>query len=159
MTAEQEFFLYELETTDSASIGLVLRAIYDSGNVHKFARALERRIAHYDKNILKVCTFHYQGFLDSVSDLGGLRERSERLKAGPGRPTDLSGCLGGGELRHSVRGGELEQAHVRDCALPEAAEEREHSHRPDFHVPARPRQLRKAERADETEKASYYSIC
>lgn len=25
MTAEQEFFLYELETTDSGSVGLVLR--------------------------------------------------------------------------------------------------------------------------------------
>ncbi|KAI6244188.1 Exocyst complex component [Aphelenchoides fujianensis] len=65
MSAEQEFFLYELETTDSASVGLVLRAIYDTGDVAKFTRALERRIANYDKNILKVCTYHYQGFLDS----------------------------------------------------------------------------------------------
>ncbi|CAD5229233.1 unnamed protein product [Bursaphelenchus okinawaensis] len=80
MTAEQEFFLYELETTDSGSIGLVLRAIYDSGDVHKFSRALSRRIAHYDKNILKVCTYHYQGFLDSVGDLSSLGEKSSIIK-------------------------------------------------------------------------------
>ncbi|CAD5234522.1 unnamed protein product [Bursaphelenchus xylophilus] len=80
MTAEQEFFLYELETTDSGSIGLVLRAIYDSGDVHKFSRALSRRIAHYDKNILKVCTYHYQGFLDSVGDLSSLGDKSSVIK-------------------------------------------------------------------------------
>uniref|UniRef100_A0AC34G4R1 Uncharacterized protein n=1 Tax=Panagrolaimus sp. ES5 TaxID=591445 RepID=A0AC34G4R1_9BILA len=80
MTAEQEFFLYELETTDSSSIGLVLRAIYDSGDVHKFARALEQRIAHYDKNILKVCTHHYQGFIDSMSQLKNLQGRCSEIK-------------------------------------------------------------------------------
>uniref|UniRef100_A0A914YDI6 Exocyst complex subunit Sec15 C-terminal domain-containing protein n=1 Tax=Panagrolaimus superbus TaxID=310955 RepID=A0A914YDI6_9BILA len=81
MTAEQEFFLYELESmTDSSSIGLVLRAIYDSGDVHKFARALEQRIAHYDKNILKVCTHHYQGFIDSMSQLKNLQGRCSEIK-------------------------------------------------------------------------------
>ncbi|KIH50960.1 hypothetical protein ANCDUO_18958, partial [Ancylostoma duodenale] len=53
MSAEQEFFLYELETTDSGSIGLVLRAIYDCGDVRKFSRALEHRIHQYDRNIQK----------------------------------------------------------------------------------------------------------
>ncbi|KAI6173520.1 SEC-15 protein [Aphelenchoides besseyi] len=81
MTAEQEFFLYELETTDSASVGLVLRAIYDSGDVDKFTRALERRIANYDKNILKVCTYHYQGFLDSLNDLTTLGGRCSEIKS------------------------------------------------------------------------------
>ncbi|KAH7732234.1 CRE-SEC-15 protein [Aphelenchoides avenae] len=81
MTAEQEFFLYELETTDSSSVGLVLRAIYDSGDVDKFARALERRIAHYDKNILKVCTYHYQGFVESMSQLTTLSSKCAEIKA------------------------------------------------------------------------------
>ena len=80
MSAEQEFFLYELETTDSSSIGLVLRAIYDSGDVHKFARALEQRIAHYDKNILKVCTYHYQGFIDSMYQLNNLQGKCAEIK-------------------------------------------------------------------------------
>ena len=80
MNAEQEFFLYELETTDSGSIGLVLRAIYDTGDVHKFARALEQRIAHYDKNILKVCTYHYQGFIDSMNQLKNLQTKCANIK-------------------------------------------------------------------------------
>jgi len=81
MNAEQEFFLYELETTDSGSIGLVLRAIYDTGDVHKFARALEQRIAHYDKNILKVCTYHYQGFIDSMNQLKNLQTKCANIKS------------------------------------------------------------------------------
>uniref|UniRef100_A0A1I8ATR9 Exocyst complex component n=1 Tax=Steinernema glaseri TaxID=37863 RepID=A0A1I8ATR9_9BILA len=80
MSAEQEFFLYELETTDSGSVGLVLRAIYDCGDVHKFSRALERRIAQYDKNILKVCTFHFQGYIDAIDQLVQLKERCSEIK-------------------------------------------------------------------------------
>ncbi|CAJ0608267.1 unnamed protein product [Cylicocyclus nassatus] len=80
MSAEQEFFLYELETTDSGSIGLVLRAIYDCGDVHKFSRALEHRIHQYDKNIQKVCAFHYQGFVDSMKELLLLKERCGDIK-------------------------------------------------------------------------------
>ncbi|TKR80500.1 hypothetical protein L596_014567 [Steinernema carpocapsae] len=80
MSAEQEFFLYELETTDSGSVGLVLRAIYECGDVHKFSRALERRIAQYDKNILKVCSFHFQGYIDAIDQLVQLKEKCSEIK-------------------------------------------------------------------------------
>jgi hypothetical protein len=33
-----------------------------------------------DKNILKVCTFHFQSFLDSVKDLSSLDEKCENIK-------------------------------------------------------------------------------
>ncbi|VDN34027.1 unnamed protein product [Gongylonema pulchrum] len=81
MSAEQEFFLYELETTDSGSVGLVLRAIYDCGDVHKFARALEHRIHHYDKSIQRICSYHYQGYIDSMKQLLQLKTRSLEIKA------------------------------------------------------------------------------
>lgn len=98
INAEQEFCLYELETlSDSSSIGLVLRfkihlnefkkyisfclrAIYDSGDVHKFTRALEKRITHYDKSILRVCTHHYQGFLDSLKQLQELKDKCVEIR-------------------------------------------------------------------------------
>lgn len=48
--------------------------------MHKFTRALERRIAYYDKNILKVCTHHYQGFLDSMKQLSNLNEKCNEIK-------------------------------------------------------------------------------
>lgn len=33
-----------------------------------------------DKNILKVCTYHYQGFLDSVKDLSSLEGKCDSVK-------------------------------------------------------------------------------
>lgn len=80
MSAEQEYFLYELETTDSGSMGLVLRAIYDTGDVQSFARALQQRISHYDKNIQKVCSFHYQSFVDAMQELMKLKEQCQDIK-------------------------------------------------------------------------------
>ncbi|CAI4223927.1 unnamed protein product [Auanema sp. JU1783] len=80
MTAEQEFFLYELETTDSNSMGLVLRAIYDCGDVNKFTRALEHRIQQYNKNIERVCTFHYKEFVESMKVLLELRKQCDDIK-------------------------------------------------------------------------------
>ncbi|KAL3981604.1 Exocyst complex subunit Sec15-like family protein [Acanthocheilonema viteae] len=80
MSAEQEFFLYELETTDSGSVGLVLRAIYDCGDVHKFARALEHRIHHYDKSIQRICSYHYQGYVDAMKQLLQLKTQSLEIK-------------------------------------------------------------------------------
>uniref|UniRef100_A0A0N5ALF3 Exocyst complex component n=1 Tax=Syphacia muris TaxID=451379 RepID=A0A0N5ALF3_9BILA len=80
MNAEQEFFLYELETTDSSSIGLVLRAIYDCGDVQKFARALEHRIQHYDKNIQKICSYHYQDHIESMKKLLELKSKCMEIK-------------------------------------------------------------------------------
>ncbi|VDN08177.1 unnamed protein product [Thelazia callipaeda] len=81
MSAEQEFFLYELETTDAGSVGLVLRsAIYDCGDVHKFACALEHRIHHYDKSIQRICSYHYQGYIDSMKQLLQLKRLSLEIK-------------------------------------------------------------------------------
>ncbi|GMT06850.1 hypothetical protein PENTCL1PPCAC_29024, partial [Pristionchus entomophagus] len=72
--------IYELESTDSGSIGLVLRAIYESGDVTKFSRGLEHRIHQYDKNIQRVCSHHYQGFIDSMKQLMQLREKCAAIK-------------------------------------------------------------------------------
>uniref|UniRef100_A0A0N4Z0F1 Exocyst complex component n=1 Tax=Parastrongyloides trichosuri TaxID=131310 RepID=A0A0N4Z0F1_PARTI len=80
INAEQEFFLYELESTDSGSVGLVLRAIYEGGDVAKFTKALERRIAHYDKSILKVSNYHYQGFVESMKQLSNLKSKVTEIR-------------------------------------------------------------------------------
>ncbi|GMT35890.1 hypothetical protein PFISCL1PPCAC_27187, partial [Pristionchus fissidentatus] len=72
--------IYELEATDSGSIGLVLRAIYESGDVTKFSRGLDHRIHQYDKNIQRVCSHHYQGFIDSMKQMMQLREKCAAIK-------------------------------------------------------------------------------
>ncbi|PAV62595.1 hypothetical protein WR25_26425 isoform B [Diploscapter pachys] len=56
------------------------RAIYDSGDVNKFSRALEHRIHLYDKNIQKTCAAQYQDFVDSMKELMRLKERCKDIK-------------------------------------------------------------------------------
>lgn len=74
------------------------RTIYESGDAFKFSRELDKRIAQYDRSILRICTYHYQGFLgnlliplisififltqiiDSVSQLRGLKENCREIK-------------------------------------------------------------------------------
>lgn len=100
VTPEQEYFLYELETSDAGSIGLVLRcersptanmntgvrcvcifrAIYDGGDVDKFMRALERKIKHYDKDIERLCNFHYNGFIEAIRELLEVKQQCQQLK-------------------------------------------------------------------------------
>jgi len=41
---------------------------------------LDKRITHYDKSILRVCTHHYQGFLDSLKQLRGLKEKCAEIR-------------------------------------------------------------------------------
>ncbi|VDP05159.1 unnamed protein product [Soboliphyme baturini] len=82
--SEQEYVLSELETSDSGSIGIVLRVIYDGGDVAKFVRSLERKIANYDKEIEKLCSFHYHSFVESVQELLELKAQCTELK------TDIS---------------------------------------------------------------------
>ncbi|CEF63692.1 Exocyst complex subunit Sec15-like family-containing protein [Strongyloides ratti] len=90
INAEQEYFLYELETTDSSSVGLVLRAIYEGGDVAKFTRALERKIVHYDKSILNVSNYHYQGFVESMKQLAILKTKVAEIRD---KAEDINGII------------------------------------------------------------------
>lgn len=103
ISPEQEYFLYELETSETGSIGLVLRwerdwidlqatrlyqswvfflrAIYEPGkDVHKFMRALERKIHHYDKDIERLCNQHYSGFIETVRELVTVKQQCRVLR-------------------------------------------------------------------------------
>lgn len=91
--------LYELETGgDFSSIGLVLRAIYDGGNLDEFVRTLERSIKYvvlfndrsaqrksscacrrYDRDIERMCSFHFNGFVEAVQELATLRQECDTL--------------------------------------------------------------------------------
>lgn len=56
------------------------RAIYDGGDVHKFMLALERKIRHYDKDIERLCSMHYHGFIETVKDLVNVKQQCRELK-------------------------------------------------------------------------------
>jgi len=55
------------------------RAIYD-GDEHKgFMERLDARIKSHDKDIEKMCNFHYQGFIDSIRELLQVRTQAQKL--------------------------------------------------------------------------------
>ncbi|KAL1423237.1 hypothetical protein MTO96_021219 [Rhipicephalus appendiculatus] len=77
---EHEHLLFELETSDSSSVGLVLRAIYDGDEHEKFLEKLDARISDHDREIEKMCNFHYQGFIDCIRELLQVRSKAQKLK-------------------------------------------------------------------------------
>ncbi|KAK7872474.1 hypothetical protein R5R35_014267 [Gryllus longicercus] len=78
---KHEHLLYELETTDTSSVGLVIRAIYDGDEHQKFMERLDARIKSHDKDIERMCNFHYQGFIDSIRELLQVRSQAKRLNS------------------------------------------------------------------------------
>ncbi|RWS16933.1 Exocyst complex component 6B-like protein [Dinothrombium tinctorium] len=77
---DYDHLLVELESTDSSSVGLVLRAIYDGDEYEKFMERLDARIKGHDKDIERMCNAHYQGFVDCIHELLQVRPQAERLK-------------------------------------------------------------------------------
>ncbi|XP_046981248.1 exocyst complex component 6B isoform X1 [Schistocerca americana] len=79
MQPKHEHLLYELETTDTSSVGLVIRAIYDGDEHQKFMERLDARIKNHDKDIERMCNYHYQGFIDSIRELLQVRSQAKKL--------------------------------------------------------------------------------
>ncbi|CAL2051200.1 unnamed protein product [Caenorhabditis brenneri] len=77
---EEAYLMFEHGQIDLSAFKSILRAIYDTGDVQQFARALQQRISHYDKNIQKVCSFHYQSFVDAIQELLKLKEQCQDIK-------------------------------------------------------------------------------
>lgn len=56
------------------------RAIYDGDEHQKFMERLDARIKNHDKDIERMCNFHYQGFIDSIRELLQVRSQANKLK-------------------------------------------------------------------------------
>ncbi|XP_068870955.1 exocyst complex component 6B isoform X2 [Aphelocoma coerulescens] len=78
--AEHERILREIESTDTACIGPTLRSVYDGEEHGRFMDKLEARIRNHDREIEKMCNFHYQGFVDSITELLKVRGEAQKLK-------------------------------------------------------------------------------
>uniref|UniRef100_A0A8C1YP21 Exocyst complex component n=1 Tax=Cyprinus carpio TaxID=7962 RepID=A0A8C1YP21_CYPCA len=73
--AEHERILREIESTDTNCIGPTLRSVYDGQEHGLFMDKLEGRIRNHDREIEKMCNHHFQGFVDSITEL--LKVRGE----------------------------------------------------------------------------------
>ncbi|XP_062372395.1 exocyst complex component 6B isoform X2 [Sardina pilchardus] len=79
--AEHERILREIESTDTNCIGPTLRSVYD-GQAHGFFMdKLEGRIRNHDREIEKMCNHHFQGFVDSITELLKVRAEAQKLKS------------------------------------------------------------------------------
>uniref|UniRef100_A0A3B3ZJK2 Exocyst complex component EXOC6/Sec15 N-terminal domain-containing protein n=1 Tax=Periophthalmus magnuspinnatus TaxID=409849 RepID=A0A3B3ZJK2_9GOBI len=76
--AEHERILREIESTDTNCIGPTLRSVYDGQEHGLFMDKLDVRIRNHDREIEKMCNHHFQGFVDSITEL--LKVRGEALK-------------------------------------------------------------------------------
>ncbi|XP_030046822.1 exocyst complex component 6B isoform X3 [Microcaecilia unicolor] len=79
--AEHERILREIESTDTACIGPTLRSVYDGEEHGRFMEKLDARIKNHDREIEKMCNFHYQGFVDSITELLKVRGEAQKLKS------------------------------------------------------------------------------
>ncbi|KAJ8874390.1 hypothetical protein PR048_025239 [Dryococelus australis] len=55
------------------------RAIYDGDEHQKFMERLDARIKSHDKDIERMCNYHYQGFIDSIRELLQVRSQAKKL--------------------------------------------------------------------------------
>ncbi|KXJ11782.1 exocyst complex component 6B [Exaiptasia diaphana] len=74
-----EHLLAEVESSDGL-LGPTLRAVYDGEYQKEFMEKLEDRIKVHDKDIERMCNYHYQGFIESVNELLKVRGEARKLK-------------------------------------------------------------------------------
>ncbi|KAK2572792.1 Exocyst complex component 6 [Acropora cervicornis] len=74
-----EHLLAEIESSDGL-LGPTLRAVYDGEQHGEFMDKLEERIRVHDKDIERMCNYHYQGFIESVNELLKVRGEARKLK-------------------------------------------------------------------------------
>lgn len=79
--AEHERILREIESTDTNCIGPTLRSVYDGQEHGLFMDKLDVRIRNHDREIEKMCNHHFQGFVDSITELLKVRGEAQKLKS------------------------------------------------------------------------------
>uniref|UniRef100_H3ARU0 Exocyst complex component 6B n=1 Tax=Latimeria chalumnae TaxID=7897 RepID=H3ARU0_LATCH len=57
------------------------RSVYDGEEHGQFMDKLEGRIRNHDREIEKMCNFHYQGFVDSITELLKVRWTAKNCKS------------------------------------------------------------------------------
>ena len=59
---------------------MFFRTVYDSDGHKMFMEKLDESIQQHDKEIEKMCNFHYQGFIESVNELLNVKGDTHKLK-------------------------------------------------------------------------------
>ncbi|XP_067003139.1 exocyst complex component 6B isoform X2 [Anabrus simplex] len=113
-----ELFLQEIEGIDDYW-GPTFRAIYDGDEHQKFMERLDARIKSHDKDIERMCNFHYQGFIDSIRELLQVRSQAKKLN---GEIVQLDADLQTSVNTVVMKGEELVQARKVESNIASAIE-------------------------------------
>ncbi|XP_071168991.1 exocyst complex component 6B-like isoform X6 [Mytilus edulis] len=79
INANHDHLITEIETSDGP-LGTTLRAVYEGKELSKFRIRLDDKIRNHDREIERMCNFHYQGFIDSIRELLTVRQDAAKLK-------------------------------------------------------------------------------
>jgi len=69
LSREHSKILTEIETHERASVNLALKNVYILGHVTRFEKKLEKRIKDQEKEIERLCEFHYGNFVVAINML------------------------------------------------------------------------------------------
>ena len=64
------------------SVWRYFRSVWESVDTDKFQERLDTRIKQHDREIERMCNYHYQGFIESVRSLLQVRTEVGELKVG-----------------------------------------------------------------------------
>lgn len=56
------------------------RSVYDGQEHGLFMEKLDARIRNHDRDIERMCNHHFQGFVDSITELLKVRGEAQKLK-------------------------------------------------------------------------------
>lgn len=59
--------------SDQTCIGTALKNVYTLGHVGRFQKKLEKRIRHQEREIERMCAFHYSHFVDAIEELSSIQ--------------------------------------------------------------------------------------
>ncbi|KAK2173949.1 hypothetical protein NP493_839g01090 [Ridgeia piscesae] len=76
---QHELLITEIESSDG-HLGTTLRNVYDGDDPDVFLERLDLRIKAHDKEIERMCNYHYQGFIESIRSLLQVRTDADNLK-------------------------------------------------------------------------------
>ncbi|XP_046851325.1 exocyst complex component 6B-like [Xenia sp. Carnegie-2017] len=77
--SQYDTLLGEIESSDGP-VGPTLKTVYKSEGHEVFMKKLEESIKQHDKEIEKMCNFHYQGFIESINELLNVKGDTYKLK-------------------------------------------------------------------------------
>ena len=79
VTREHDKIINEIEQSDQTCIGTALKNVYTLGHVGRFQKKLEKRIRHQEREIERMCEFHYSNFVDAIEELSGIQGDAHKL--------------------------------------------------------------------------------